>query len=334
MKSISILIPTLNAARVLGTCLESIARQDYARDQVEIIIADGGSTDETLAMARRYTDKIYSNPLKTGEAGKAVALKHANGEIVAFVDSDNILPQEDWLKRMVEPFDDPEIVGAEPIEYTWRRKDSWITRYGALMGMSDPLCLFLGNYDRFNRITGKWTEMPVQVQDRGNYFKVMLDGRRLPTMGANGFLVRRSALDRCSVGDYIFDIDVVYELLEQGKCAFAKVKVGIVHIFSGDLWTFFRKQLRRINDYAYYSRSNLRKYPWKSIDRMRLAKFILFCVTGLPLWAQAFRGFRRKPDRAWLFHPFACWSTLLVYAYGILRSLFVSSPQDRAGWHQ
>lgn len=42
--TVSVVIPTLNAAGVLGPCLESIAAQDYPRDRLELIIADGGST--------------------------------------------------------------------------------------------------------------------------------------------------------------------------------------------------------------------------------------------------------------------------------------------------
>ncbi len=334
MRTISILIPTLNAGRVLRTCLESIAAQDYPRASLEIVVADGGSTDDTLAIARAYDAKIVPNLLKTGEAGKAAALKQATGEIVAFVDSDNILPQPDWLRRMTEPFGDSEIVGAEPIEYTWRREDGYITRYGALMGMIDPLCLFLGNYDRYNTLTGKWTEMPVEVQDRGSYLKVTLDGKRLPTIGANGFLVRRDALVGCSVQDYVFDIDAVYELLQQGRCRFAKVKVGIVHLFSGDVRTYVRKQMRRVNDYFYYNRSGLRRYPWKNTPRGGVARFILYTVTMLPVLVQSLIGYRRRPDRAWFFHPLACWATLAVYAYGTLRSRFVLRPQDRNGWSQ
>lgn len=89
MRLVSILIPTLNAGRVLEGCLQSIANQDYPKELVEIIIADGGSTDKTLEIARKYTNKIYPNPLKTGEAGKAEALKHASCDIIAFVDSVN-----------------------------------------------------------------------------------------------------------------------------------------------------------------------------------------------------------------------------------------------------
>jgi len=44
--------PTYNSERTLQDCLESIKHQDYP--DVEIIIADGGSTDSTLEIARNY----------------------------------------------------------------------------------------------------------------------------------------------------------------------------------------------------------------------------------------------------------------------------------------
>ena len=81
LPSVSFLIPTLNAASVLEPCLKSIVAQDYPKDKIEIVIADGGSTDKTLVLAKKYGAKIYQNVLKTGEAGKAVAFKKAKGEL-------------------------------------------------------------------------------------------------------------------------------------------------------------------------------------------------------------------------------------------------------------
>jgi len=320
-KSISIIIPTYNSENVLESCLRSIAEQDYPQELLEIIIADGGSTDATLEIARRYTDKIYFNALRTGEAGKAVGLKHATGDLVALIDSDNILPSRDWLSRMTAPFADEEIVGAEPLEYTYRREDGYITRYCALMGMNDPLCLFLGNYDRYNHITGQWTEMPVEVEDEGDYLKVTLNERKLPTIGANGFLVRREELLQCSIEDYLFDIDVVYELVSRGKNKYAKVKIGIVHLFASDLMTFARKQRRRVRDYLYYQRMGLRRYPWTSLSAGKLGKFVAYCVLVFPLLAQSMQGYLRLPDTAWFFHPLACWMTLIIYSFVMLNNI-------------
>jgi glycosyltransferase involved in cell wall biosynthesis len=115
LPTISIVIPTLDSSSTLPACLESIREQDYPGDMLEIIIADAGSFDSTVEIASQFTDKIYPNPLKTGEAGKAVGVRHATGEIIALIDSDNILPGRDWLKRMAAPFADPEIAGTEPL---------------------------------------------------------------------------------------------------------------------------------------------------------------------------------------------------------------------------
>jgi glycosyltransferase involved in cell wall biosynthesis len=122
MPSISIVIPTYNSARTLTSCLESIRKQDYPKDKIEIIIVDAGSSDNTVEIAGQFTD-IYPNPLRTGEAGKAVGVRHATGEIIALIDSDNILPERDWLKRMAAPFEYPEIAGTEPLYYNYRQED-------------------------------------------------------------------------------------------------------------------------------------------------------------------------------------------------------------------
>ena len=75
--SVSVVIPTLNAARYLEECLGAVRGQEYAGG-VEIIIVDAGSTDRTLEIAGRFgVDRILENPLNTGEAGKAVGFRAA-----------------------------------------------------------------------------------------------------------------------------------------------------------------------------------------------------------------------------------------------------------------
>lgn len=334
LPSISVVIPTYNSSRTLLDCLQSIDEQDYPRDKIEIIIADGGSSDDTLKIAGEFTDKIYPNPLRTGEAGKAVGVRHSKGEIIALIDSDNILPEKDWFKRMIAPFEDREIAGTEPLYYTHRPTDGIITRYCALIGMNDPLCIFTGNYDRMNLITGKWTGMPVSKEDKGDYLKVRLEEKGLPTIGANGFLVRKTLLEKCSVNDYLFDIDVVYELVVQGHNRFAKVKTGIIHIFSGSMSTFVRKQRRRIRDYGYYKKIGMRKYPWSALSGGKLLKFIGYTVLVFPLVIQAGRGWMRKRDSAWAFHVVACWATLIVYGIGTVQNKIHVKEEDRSRWGQ
>jgi len=319
LPSISIVIPTYNSEKFLPLCLQSINEQDYPKDKLEIIVVDGGSTDRTIDIAKEFgVTKILHNPLRTGEAGKALGVKAAKNEIIAFIDSDNILDRKDWFKRMVKPFQDEEIIGAEPLYYSYRKTDGYITRYCALIGMNDPLCLFLGNYDRYSYLTGKWTELNVKQEEKGGYLKIELNEKAIPTIGANGFLIRRGILSKCSIGDYLFDIDIVYELIKQGYNKFAKVEIGVVHIFSNSISMFVRKQKRRIRDYTYYKNLGLRQYPWSSISKSKLFKFVVYTIFLFPLLVQAVRGYAKRHDNAWLFHILACWITLVIYVIGMI----------------
>ena len=126
--SVSFVIPTLNSARTLDACLASVRAQDYD-GEIEVRIVEAGSTDATLEIAQRHAvDRILENPLRTGEAGKAVGMRSARGEILAFVDSDNTLVGRDWLTRMTRPFEDPEVVSSEPLRWDYQPEYGLIDR--------------------------------------------------------------------------------------------------------------------------------------------------------------------------------------------------------------
>ena len=332
---VSVVIPTLNSGKTLESCLRAIMSQDMPRDRYEIVLADAGSSDNTREIARVCgVDKIVDNPLKTGEAGKTAGIRAASGSLIALVDSDNILPDPEWLSRMTAPFDDPEIVASEPIAYTVRKQDPALTRYFALLGMNDPICLFTKNYDRMSGVTGKWTGLDVPQLDRGDYIELVLSEEALPTIGANGFVFRRSLLEHVSWEPYFFDIDVMHQAVRAGFSHVAKVKTGIVHLYCARLADFSRKQQRRIRDFLYFSQEKQRTYPW---DRQKKSGIVFFClatVTVFPLAYQMVRGFLRKPDPAWWYHVPVCWVTLWLYGMATLRKItgFKQAPVTRDKW--
>lgn len=335
---LSIVIPVLNSEKTLPACLAAIAAQTLPRTDYEIVIADAGSSDRTVAIARAAgVDVITANPLRTGEAGKTAGIKAAHGELIALVDSDNILPDPTWLARMLVPFADPDVLATEPISYTVRPQDPALTRYFALLGMNDPLCLFTRNYDRTCVLTGRWTGLDVAQEDCGDWLKLRLTGDALPTIGANGFVFRRSLLDGANWDPYLFDIDILYErILRDGAVSVAKVKTGIVHLYCARLGDFARKQRRRIRDFLYFAQEKRRTYPW---NRQRRAGIVLFCLstaTVLPLLAQMLIGMRRRWDVAWLYHVPVCMLTLAIYGLGAFARLLGRrpAPADRTNWQK
>ena len=79
-----------DSAADIGVCLESV--KDGAD---EIVVVDTGSTDDSVAIARRYTDKVYSfRWIDDFSAAKNFCLEHATGDWILFLDSDEYLPRE------------------------------------------------------------------------------------------------------------------------------------------------------------------------------------------------------------------------------------------------
>ncbi len=345
--TITIVTPVYNAAKVLEEYFAGIEQTSYPKDKIKIIMPDGGSKDTTRKIAEAHGATIIENPLKTGEAGKAVGVQQVLDELkqqkidprehlICLLDSDNIIVDTNWFERMVQPFsDDPEIIGSEPWQYLRRDQDGYITRYTAMIGMSDPVVMFLGNYDRLNLLSGQWTELPIQTEDKGDYLAWDVDPKVVPTIGANGTIFRTSFFDGAAIGDFLIDIDVFYEYTQVHKARFAKVKIGIVHLFSGSLKTFVRKQNRRIKDFQYFSAMGLRKYPWNTLNKKGLLTFMLACLTIIPLFWHVVKGMTKKFDWAWLFHPIACWVTLWIYGWGTIMSKFQKPAlADRTNWSQ
>jgi len=340
---ISIVIPTLNAASVLKECLESIDKQDYPKNKIEIVIADGGSTDGTLELAKKYKAVIIENKLKTAEAGKAVGVKHATGDFIALIDSDNFLPTKNWLNEMVSPLiekSNEDVVGSEPWEYTWRKKDGFIDRYCALIGMNDPFVLFLGNYDRRNLLTDKWTEVPHEEEDKGKYLLITITNKGMPTIGANGTVFRSDYLKK-ELGNsaYLFDIDILTKTIKRKEeVKFIKTKNSIIHAYCGNnIAKFAKKQRRRVKDFLFHKHTKKdREFDWDENNKNNtgMIRFILSCVLVLPLVFQSMRGYIRKPDNAWFFHILACEITLWEYSWGTIMSIFKNEEISRENWKQ
>lgn len=85
MTKISIIVPTKNSGRTLPACLESIKQQTSA--DIELIVVDNSSTDDTQAIARTYTEQVFTKgPERSAQRNYGVS--KATGELVMIIDSD------------------------------------------------------------------------------------------------------------------------------------------------------------------------------------------------------------------------------------------------------
>jgi glycosyltransferase involved in cell wall biosynthesis len=93
----SIIIPCYNQAHFLNDAINSIIRQDFQK--WEVIIVDDGSTDNTLALAEEFATndervRVYSKSNGGLSSARNAGIKHATGEVLLFLDSDDFLVDE------------------------------------------------------------------------------------------------------------------------------------------------------------------------------------------------------------------------------------------------
>lgn len=112
---ISVVIPTYNAARYLGAAIDSVLAQ--GRDDVEIIVVDDGSSDDTTAIVQAYTGQIvYIEQENQGVAGaRNTGIAAATGQYIAFLDADDLYYPGalDRLARYLDEHPDSGLVCAD-----------------------------------------------------------------------------------------------------------------------------------------------------------------------------------------------------------------------------
>ena len=102
---VSIIIPCRNEAGYIANCLDSILASDYPQDQLEILVADGRSTDGTRELLTDYcaqhaSVRLLDNARGTTPAGLNVAIQASSGAIVIRMDV-HVLYPPDYISRLV-----------------------------------------------------------------------------------------------------------------------------------------------------------------------------------------------------------------------------------------
>jgi glycosyltransferase involved in cell wall biosynthesis len=316
--TISVVMATFNSSRTIERALASVRSQDYPQKKIEIILADGGSTDNTLKIVKKYDVSIIKVPkhLQNAEYNKGIGVNAAKNEILFLLDHDNILPHNKWFKQMIRPFlEQKNIVGVEPLRFHYDRNDSIIDRYFALLGGNDPVAYYLQKdshlswaFDTYN-LVGK-------SKDMGDYYLVKFNRNAIPALGGNGAAIRRKLLLKEAQADpeHFFHIDVHVDMIKKGFNTYAFFKDSIIHLTNNKVIPFLARRKYFVEKY-HFEDSSKRRYsvyePKK--DKKKLLMYIILSATMVKPLYDALRGYKKIHDPAWFIHPFMCFSMLFVY---------------------
>lgn len=99
MPKVSVIIPAFNRAHLLSRAIQSVINQTF--QDFEIIIVDDASTDKTEDVVKSFKDNriiyLWNNRNQGSNASRNIGLKHASGEFIAFLDSD-----DEWLPEKLD----------------------------------------------------------------------------------------------------------------------------------------------------------------------------------------------------------------------------------------
>ncbi len=238
---ISVIIPTYNEEKVIGKCLESLSKQTYK--DLEIIVVDDGSTDETLSKIKGV--KVLKEEHKGPGTARNLGAKEAKGEILVFVDADMVF-KEDFVEKLIKPILDGKVRGTfSKDEYvsnwnnvwarSWSINEGWEPKKRHPRGYPDKQKVFrailkseferVGGFDSSRGYNDDWT-----LSEKLGYKADVVNGAVF----------------------YHKNPDNLIEIFEQAKwVAKRKYKLGIfgiiynllVYSFPDSLWVGFWKSL-------------------------------------------------------------------------------------------
>ena len=304
---ISVIIPTLNVEAILDNCLAAIARQTYPREKIEIILADAHSTDRTREIGKKYGAVILDDNGKNMEEGKRLALRHATGEYIVFVDSDNEITHADYFALAVSALAvNPQALGVEGYYLPSPRMSSFCAYLTHRLHISDPICWLMSANPQLVARTGETERWRLP------------DGTCSYPLGANGFVYRRADLESVQADEKFQDTHIALFLMKNGKREWLRMRGRGVHHYFVQTWWEFVKKRRRATVHFLRVQAEMPVNWMKEKPPVPLWLAAVYCVTFFgPLW-HTLRGLICDRDWRWGWHLLACPASVLGNVWGVL----------------
>ena len=287
--TLSIVIPARTRTDPqLSELLDSIKRQSFPQDQLEVLVITEGNSEQA----------------------KAYGIQKAKGKYIGLFCADNYLRDENLLQSACWHLDHyPKLTGVYTAQYDYVSSDKALSRYFALLGANDPLCWWLGKADRQSYL------QPPKIGT------IKVYPEQIPSIGCNGFFVRSELMKKVVTNpDRHFPMDAVVDLIHSGHDLFYRLPIKVWHKSGESMLDYFRRRYVYTRD-LYFRQKEKRR--WHMVDsRMDWARSLLFLIGSLlvvPNLVTAIRGFRRVHDWSWFMHVGVSYCLSILYVACFLR---------------
>jgi glycosyltransferase involved in cell wall biosynthesis len=137
---VTIAMPAYNEEKYIEACIASVQAQDYPKDQIEILVADGRSTDRTREILAQLSAadpriRMIDNPERLQAAGLGHMVKQASGDVIVRMDV-HCEYAPDYVRKCVETL---ERTGADNVGGAQRAKAKTLFQRALCAALKSPL---------------------------------------------------------------------------------------------------------------------------------------------------------------------------------------------------
>ena len=263
MPKLSIIIPCYNEQDTIELLLDALYDQTYPRSDLEVVIADGISTDHTRSVIAEYQAshpdfnvRVVDNPKRHIPAALNTALKAAEGEIIIRIDA-HAVPNATYVQYSVEAL---EAGLAENVGGVWdihARQDNWIARSIAIAA-AHPLGVGGARY-RYTNEAGHVDTVPF-----GAFYKHLVD--------------RIGSFDERLLTNEDYEFNT--RIRRAGGRIWLDPRIRSIYYARSTLGSLSRQYFR----YGFWKARMLRRYPGTLRPRQALPPLFvlsLVCLVGL-----------------------------------------------------
>jgi glycosyltransferase involved in cell wall biosynthesis len=318
---ISIVIPVYNNENDLAACLSSIRKQDYPKEKMEILICDGGSTDKTRDIAKKFGCIIINNEKRLAEFGVTLGMSQAKGKYITILAADNELIGSSFLKNIIYPFsDNKKVMLTYPIQVSTAH-DHWISQY--INTFTDPVNHFIyGNSANTRSFYRAY--QTIQKNDRYSVYDFSTTDYPMIAL-AQGTTIRKTDDSRKNPGD---DILPIVDLIASHRYLAYVPNAQIVHHTISSVSVYFRKQRWAFDNYLMQSDYGMRKRVvyFSPVRKLKKLLWPFYAVSIVLPLSVSLVGFIISGKKEWLYHFPITMVSCAALVFEIVRVTILKRP--------
>lgn len=322
---ITIIMPTYNSEKTLEYSLRSIRHQIINQDQIEILMIDGGSTDKTLEIARKYNAEVLYNERRLPEFAKQQGMMAAKGKYGIFIDSDEAFTNKHSLSSRLELLKKyPAVKNLVSTGQICQKGENDITKYANFIG--DPFSNFIYRYNGYNRIEDLTRQYC--YKDIGEGF--LLDFKNsnfLPLFDALGNMFEIEAARKiysCNKEDQSFAANIFSNMVHETMQAIVMKNDFICHRAGLSKDAYLSKLKWRVKNNLFQTEGvgfAQRSRKETGLQKRKLL-FIPYCALIFPVLIDTVRLTLKNRDRCFLNHFwYTEYTFMMIVGYVLLKLL-------------